>query len=265
MLPSCIRGFGFSVLIQLSSCSVLSDAGRVFLVSAQDILARAEDAQKNARRAARREIGSLNLGFTESASFNDTVTGLISRYQRQHPKVEVNLEENNSEALISRLGRGEIDAAFVRPPFAMGGDIDFITLSEEPLIVVLPDGHPLTSRKRLSLVDLRQENFILYSRKSGYGLSADIVAACRQSGFNPIIRQQAPQLSSAVNLVSAGMGIAVVPASMQRIQRYGLHYRPLRLDWPKAILGLATRKANRSTVVEDLISSTREVQLGGTR
>ncbi|OMQ37628.1 LysR family transcriptional regulator [Pseudomonas putida] len=236
---------------------VLSDAGKAFLVSAQDILARAEDAQKNARRVARGEVGSLNLGFTESASFNDTVTGLIRRYQQQHPKVEVNLEENNSESLISRLGRGEIDAAFVRPPFAMGGDIDFITLSEEPLIVVLPDGHPLTSYQRLSLADLRQENFILYSRKSGYGLSADIVAACRQSGFNPIIRQQAPQLSSAVNLVSAGMGIAVVPASMQRIQRDGLHYRALGLDWPKAILGLATRTANRSTLVEDLISSTR--------
>jgi DNA-binding transcriptional LysR family regulator len=173
---------------------ILSDAGKAFLISAHDILARAEDAQKNARRVARGEVGSLKLGFTESASFNDTVTGLIRRYQQQHPKVEVNLEENDSESLISRLGHGDIDAAFVRPPFAMGGDIDFITLSEEPLIVVLPDGHSLMSRKELSLADLRQENFILYSRKSGYGLSADIVAACRQFGFNPTIRQQAPTI-----------------------------------------------------------------------
>ncbi|MGH8385071.1 MAG: LysR family transcriptional regulator [Pseudomonas sp.] len=234
---------------------ILSDAGKVFLVSAQEILARAQDAQSIALRAARGEVGLLNLGFTESASFNDTVTGLIRRYQRQHPKVEVSLEENDSESLIARLVRGEIDAAFVRPPFAMLGDIKFITLSEEPLTVVLPDGHPLTSRKRLSLADLRQENFILYSRKSGYGLSADIVAACRQSGFNPMIRQQAPQLSSAVNLVAAGMGITVVPASMQRIQGGGLRYRALQVEWPKAILGLATRKSNRSTVIDDLIRS----------
>lgn len=235
----------------------LSEAGAAFLSCALDILARVDAAKATALRAARGQTGSLRLGFTESASFNDALTGLIGRYQALHREVEVNLQENDSETLVASLARGELDAAFVRPPFAMSGDVEFMVLCEETLVVALPEGHALAARKRLSLADLRNENFILYSRSSGYGLSADIVAACRQQGFNPVIRQQAPQLSSAVNLVCAGMGIAVVPASMQRMQRSGLHYRPLRLAWPKAVLGLATRKAERSILVANLLRLAR--------
>ncbi|WP_238938665.1 LysR family transcriptional regulator [Pseudomonas typographi] len=236
---------------------VLSDAGKVFLDCAQEILARVEQAKKSALRAARGEIGLLTLGFTESASFSEGVTALISRYQQLYPYVQVNLVEGDSESLASRVSRREIDAAIVRPPFAVTEDVAFQPLSEEPLVVVLPEGHPLVQRARLQLEDLRHERFVLYSRKSGYGLSADIVAACRSRGFNINIHQQAPQLSSAVNLVSAGMGIAIVPASMQRMQRPGLHFRPLELAWPKAILGLVTRAAQQSAVIDRLLACAR--------
>ncbi|WP_263261810.1 LysR family transcriptional regulator [Pseudomonas sp. RIT-PI-S] len=233
---------------------VLSDAGAVFLTSALDILARVEAAKKDALRAAGGELGTLTLGFTESASFNEVVTSLISRYQQQYPEVGITLLEGNSETLIKRLSRGELDAAIVRPPFASTGDIALQVLSEEPLMVVLPSSHRLVRRKRLRLEDLRDERFVLYSRKSGYGLSADIVAECRRRGFNPSIHQQAPQVSSAVNLVSAGMGIAIVPASMQRMQRPGLVFRELALEQPKAILGLATCPARQSVVIEHLLA-----------
>ena len=94
---------------------------------------------------------------------------------------------------------------------------------------------------RLAPADLAQERFILYSRKSGYGLSADIMAACRQHGLNPLIGQRAPQLSSAVNLVAAGMGVAIVPASLRHLRPDGVACRPFALDWPRAV-GLALRE-----------------------
>ncbi len=214
----------------------LNDAGRAFLACAQDILQRADAAVRTAQRAARGEVGELTLGFTESASFNGVVTELIRQYRERYPEVEMTLSQGDSETLVAQLRDGAIDAAF-------DGGLTFTQLVEEPLVVAMPLGHALARRKRLTPADLQQETFILYSRKSGYGLSADIMAACRQHGLSPRIGQQAPQLSSAVNLVAAGMGVAIVPASLRPLRPDGVLYRPLALDWPRAVLGLAVRDA----------------------
>lgn len=237
---------------------VLNDAGHAFLVCAQDILQRAQAAVQTAQRAARGEVGELTLGFTESASFNGVVTELIRQYRQQYPDVEMTLSQGDSESLVAQLREGTIDAAFVRPPFALDGGLAFphlafTQLAEEPLVVALPLGHALARRKRLAPKDLTQERFILYSRKSGYGLSADIMAACRQHGLNPLIGQRAPQLSSAVNLVAAGMGVAVVPASLRHLRPDGVVYRPFALDWPRAVLGLAVRGNAPGGRVENLL------------
>lgn len=237
---------------------VLNDAGHAFLACAQDILQRTQAAVQTAQRAARGEVGELTLGFTESASFNSVVTELIRQYRQQYPDVEMTLSQGDSESLVAQLREGTIDAAFVRPPFALDGglafpQLAFTQLAEEPLVVALPLGHALARRKRLAPNDLTQERFILYSRKSGYGLSADIMAACRQHGLNPLIGQRAPQLSSAVNLVAAGMGVAVVPASLRHLRPDGVVYRPFALDWPRAVLGLAIRGNTPGGRVENLL------------
>lgn len=237
---------------------MLNDAGRAFLACAQDILQRAQAAVQTAQRAARGEVGELTLGFTESASFNGVVTALIRQYRQQYPDVEMTLSQGDSETLVARLREGAIDAAFVRPPFALDGGLTFTQLAEEPLVVALPLGHALARKKRLTPADLTQERFILYSRKSGYGLSADIMAACRQHGLNPLIGQRAPQLSSAVNLVAAGMGVAVVPESLRHLRPDGVVYRPFALDWPRAVLGLAVRQDRLEGKVENLLRLTRK-------
>lgn len=103
----------------------LNDAGRAFLTCAQDILQRADAALQTARRAARGEVGELTLGFTESASFNAVVTELIRQYRQRYPDVEMTLTQGDSETLVAQLREGALDAAFVRPPFALDGGLAF--------------------------------------------------------------------------------------------------------------------------------------------
>jgi DNA-binding transcriptional LysR family regulator len=232
----------------------LNEAGRAFLACAQDILQRAQAAVLTAQRAARGEVGELTLGFTESASFNGVVTGLIRQYRQRYPEVEMTLSQGDSETLVAQLRSGAIDAAFVRPPFALDGGLAFTQLAQEPLVVALPLGHRLAGAAQLAPADLARERFILYSRKSGYGLSADIMAACRQQGLNPSIGQRAPQLSSAVNLVAAGMGVAIVPDSLRHLRPDGVVYRPFALDWPRAVLGLAVRQPGAGARVRNLLA-----------
>ena len=148
---------------------VLNDAGRAFLTCAQDILRRADAAVQTAQRAARGEVGELALGFTESASFNGVVTEVIRQYRQRYPDVDMTLSQGDSETLVAQLREGAIDAAFVRPPFALDGGLAFTQLTEEPLVVALPLGHALARRKRLAPKDLAQERFILYSANRAMG------------------------------------------------------------------------------------------------
>ena len=101
----------------------LNDAGRAFLTCAQDILQRADAALQTAQ--ARGEVGELTLGFTESASFNAVVTELIRQYRQRYPDVEMTLTQGDSETLVAQLREGALDAAFVRPPFALDGGLAF--------------------------------------------------------------------------------------------------------------------------------------------
>ena len=91
-------------------------------------------------------MGELTLGFTESASFNAVVTELIRQYRQRYPDVEMTLTQGDSETLVAQLREGALDAAFVRPPFALDGGLAFAHLDEEPLMVALPLGHALARR-----------------------------------------------------------------------------------------------------------------------
>ena len=181
-------------------------------------------------------MGELTLGFTESASFNAVVTELIRQYRQRYPDVEMTLTQGDSETLVAQLREGALDAAFVRPPFARRRP-GLRPPGRRAVDGGATAGPCAGAAQRLAPADLAQERFILYSRKSGYGLSADIMAACRQHGLNPLIGQRAPQLSSAVNLVAAGMGVAIVPASLRHLRPDGVACRPFALDWPRAVLG----------------------------
>ena len=98
------------------------------------------------------------------------------------------------------------------------------------------------NRRGLTLKSLAHEKFIGYPRAAGAGLYDSVIAACIVSGFNPDIAYEAPQIVSTLNLVAAGMGISVVPSSMQRLHLDAVVYRPLSGPHkPKGQLNLAVR------------------------
>jgi DNA-binding transcriptional LysR family regulator len=111
----------------------------------------------------------------------------------------------------------------------------------------------------LPLAALAAETFIVYRRRSGPGLYDAIFAACHAAGFSPVVGQEAPRIVSTLNLVAAGLGIAIVPASLRRMQMDGVVYRRLSGTQPRAPLLLATRRGDTSAVVRrflDLVKRT---------
>jgi DNA-binding transcriptional LysR family regulator len=235
----------------------LTDAGRIFAAEAARILGDARSAVQAARRAATGATGRVRVGFTESASFNSLVTSTLRSFRSDYPAVEISLEEHPSTELIVALREGRLDTAFVRPPLPAQRGLSLDLLEEEPLVAAVPTGHPLSSHRRVELGALAAETFILYPRAVRPGLADTVIAACEAAGFTPKVGQYAPQLSSTINLVAASLGISIVPDSMRCLQARAVTYLPLSGEPLYALLGIAYRTDEGSSVVHNFIDAAR--------
>jgi DNA-binding transcriptional LysR family regulator len=241
----------------------LTEAGRALLEDARAILAHIDHAFATTRRTARGEQGRIAVGFTSSAPFHPFVPRVIRAFRDSFPLIALTLEESGTTELIEDLRHERVDAAFIRTPVTDPLGLMVNPLLEEAMLVALPAAHPLAAGdadgSALPLAGLAAETFIVYRRRSGPGLYDAIFAACHAAGFSPLVGQEAPRIVSTLNLVAAGLGIAIVPASLQRMQMDGVAYRRLKGTQPRAPLLLATRRGDTSAVVRrflDLVKRT---------
>lgn len=221
----------------------LTEAGRALREDARRLLRDAEQAAERVRRIARGELGRLRLGMINSAPFHPLIPGVIREFRRRYPGVALSLQEAATPHLAAAVAADNVDAAFVRPLLEPQPELHVAPLLEEDLVVALPAGHPLAQRATIALLALSLEPFVLFSRDVGAGLHEEIVRACRQAGFTPRVVQEASQVTSIVNLVASGLGVSLVPASMQQMQIEGVAFRPISRPVPKARLNLICRSS----------------------
>ena len=252
------REVGAALFHSIPQGAELTDAGRAFLEHVRAIPPQAERAVRAARRAARGEIGSLRVGYTGSAPFNPIVTAAIRSFKRAYPDVDLSLEESNTARLIAGLRDSLLDAVFLRSEDLGGDDLRLHPLSVEPVVVALPAGHPVAKSSRVELRHLRDEPLILPPRGVGQTFFDTVLAACREVGFEPLLGQPAPQMVSVVNLVAAGLGYSLVPASLRQIRVTGVIYREIEALTVVAPLTLAFRRGETSEIVRHFLVRARQ-------
>jgi DNA-binding transcriptional LysR family regulator len=235
----------------------LTDAGRAFVEDARIILDHVEQAKAKAQRVARGDQGMIRIGFTGSASFNPLVPGVIQDYRARFPGIAISLIESGSSQLVDSLRAGRVDAAFIRSPSREVDGLFVVSIIEEEMLIALPSRHDLAASASLSLEALSGEPFILFPRANSPEVFDNIVLACRRAGFSPKIIQQAPEVASALNLIAAGEGVSIVPASMQHMQPQGVAYRAILGDAPRVPLSLAHRSNEPSAAVRNLAALAR--------
>jgi DNA-binding transcriptional LysR family regulator len=209
----------------------LTDAGTEFLERARSILDQVDRAFATTRRTARGEQGRVVVGFTSSTPFHPFMPRVIRSFREMSPLVSLVLEESGSGELVQGVRNEEIDAAFIRSPVADVVGLVVRPLLAEEMLVAVPAGHALSKGGSLNrappipLSALANETFVLYKRPGGPGLYDTIISACRGAGFGPRVGQEAPRIISTLNLVAAGLGVSIVPASLSRLQMDGVVYR----------------------------------------
>jgi DNA-binding transcriptional LysR family regulator len=236
----------------------LTPAGQVFLKEAREILARVEQAGDAARRAARGEVGELIVGFVTIADYN-LLPQTLSAFRARNPGIRLVLREATSDAQLRELVEQRMDVGFVITP-VVDERLALLPLLREPLVAALPRQHPLArGRGPLSLARLQDLPFILFPRHMAQGLYDDIVSFCRLAGFSPRVEQEAVQMQTIVSLVSSGLGVALIPASLRHLGRTGVVYRSLSETSPSTEIALAWRARDTRAALQRFLETVRLV------
>ena len=235
----------------------VTPAGAALLPEARRLLAQAADLPDLVRAAAAGETGRLALAFVSSADYS-VLPPFLRSYRGAYPQVQIVLQEATSDVQVDDLLHNRIDAGLLIPPLSdkAHAELDYIKLIEEPLILAAPAG--LLAPGALALKDAPRLPLIIFPRPIAPSLHDAILGCFTAAGITPQIGQQAIQMQTIVSLVSAGMGMALVPQSVSNLMRPGVDYRALKDSTPLVETGCAWRRDNASPVLRGFLDLLRK-------
>ena len=243
---------GARLLVRTNRRVALSEAGRLFLAEARDILARVDNAIDLARRAQRGETGELRIGITQSTPLSEHIPRTIFAFRQQWPFVQLQLEEMNSLLQLDALLERRLQVGIVRGT-VLPDALESKRLFRDPLVAVLRSDHPLlagrNAQRKLKTAALAHEPFVLFARSAGAGIHDHVLTLCRNAGFTPRVAQEAREVSTIVGLVAAGLGVSILPASCERIRVGHISYVPLADPAAMSEVHVVRRRDDRSPLV----------------
>jgi DNA-binding transcriptional LysR family regulator len=225
----------------------LTPSGRVFVQHARRILASVEEMTAASQRVHRGEVGRIAIGFLSSIAF-DYFPRVIRAFRSRFPDVEVELRELKQLPMLEALRTQTLDVAFIRN-FIDDPEIDSRTVLREHFLAALPAGHRLAGRSSVAPADLRDEPFVTVMRRDPPSLYAHTVGICERAGFHPRVVQEANDVQSCVGLVSAGVGVSIVPDTIRVLAVPGITYSRLRGIKDEIEIVVAWRKDDTNRVI----------------
>lgn len=204
----------------------LTAAGASFLVEAKKLLAQSDIAVTASRLAARGSAGSIKVGFVGAATYN-FLPLFVGRMRLMAPHIDLELVQMETSDQVQSIQAGTIDLGFSRPLFS-AHRLDSICVFREPMILAIPRSHPIAAKRRPGLELLNGEPFITFSSPARY-LHDKLDKLIAENGITPRIVQSLTHSQAILSLVSAGIGLAIVPAGTQNACFDNVVFRPLDL------------------------------------
>jgi DNA-binding transcriptional LysR family regulator len=237
------RMLGYPLFDRTTRGVKLTTVGQFFADRALNTLSKMRDDLEMTRRLGAGKEGMLNVGFSGSVMLT-ALPKAIEAYRRVRPNVELRLRELVTAEQIPALLDGTLAIGFLRDGEPREGLL-LESIVREPYIAVLPLRHKLAKRKILSPVDLKEEPFVLFSRRMGNLAYDRTVACCEAAGFRPNIVQDAPQWPTVLRLVAAGLGVSIAPVCVGNLMMPGITYRRLRSPhWSSIDIGVRSDLQN---------------------
>ncbi len=236
----------------------LTAAGQVFYDEMRAVLARLERGKELARNAGRGDVGCLSIGFVSIADYG-VLPPALKAFRSRYPGVEVQLHELTTDAQIREIRAARLDLGIGLGPVDTA-ELSFEPLTRETLVLAAPAEHPLIgSDEAVDLKALASDSFILPPRDLAPGLFDLVIGQCRAAGFAPRITQQARQMQTVISLVACGMGVALVPSSVQNLKRPGVQYRSLLGPAAAVEIGILRARDDDGPLAANFVATLRRV------
>lgn len=249
------RELGAALFIRTKRSVALSAFGTSWLPYAQAALAQLDALPETAHRLITGTAGKLSLSFVSTADYS-VLPLLVRRFSNLYPEVEIALTEATSDVQLSLLLEGKAQAGIVIAPKdgALPAALSYRQLLREELVAALPEswideGRLSLSASGLSAQDVTQSPLIIFPQAMAPSFYDLVLGYYRAHGAEPRIAQRAIQMQTIISLVSAGLGLALVPASLRRMARSGVRYVDLEGSSPILETGLAWRRDDEAPVL----------------
>ena len=238
----------------------LTEAGEAFVREARQIIAHADHAAKIAVRASKGEIGQLTVATVTSteSGFFKVVVDILRAFASRYPNVRLVLRSLNPDQQVHALREGRIQVGFLTLPVE-DEELEIEWVRGEPLMLALPERHPLAAKPTVPLRTLATEPHIMFSRTMFPGYYDLVVSSCRNAGFSLNIVHEADAIYTVLALVAAGLGVSLLPASIRETPRHGIVFRNVRGPMPHIEMGAAYRRDAPSNVLRSFLEVVREV------
>jgi DNA-binding transcriptional LysR family regulator len=220
----------------------LTKAGEVLLSEARVLLEHAGRLRDLVHDAARGPEGVLNLGYVPSAS-STVLPTLLHRLRRDYPRWTLNLREMISSQQVEGLIAGTLDAGIGRLA-TVPARLQIPALVPDPFCLAVPAHREPPAPLPLELRQCADETFVSFTRHHGPAYFDRFIRLCTQAGFSPRIQYEASTVYGVLDLVRAGLGVALVPASTILLRVPGVTWWPLRRVDPDDVLGLIRRRGD---------------------
>uniref|UniRef100_UPI0030B9BD1E LysR family transcriptional regulator n=1 Tax=Neoroseomonas oryzicola TaxID=535904 RepID=UPI0030B9BD1E len=250
--------FGVELFDRASRPLAMTEAGRLLFDQAVLVLERMDEMKSMMRRLHEAEVQRFRIGFVASTLYG-YLPEVIRRYRATRPNVDLTLLELTTIEQIAALKEGRIDVGFGRIRFDDPA-VQQTLLRNERLSVALPLRHPLASRMdAIRLTELADDVLVVYPMVPRPSYADQVLALYRARDVKPATTREVRELQTALGLVAAEAGICFVPASVERLRRDNVVYRPL--DEPDAVspVIMSTRKGDRSSEIGHVLRLVKEM------
>lgn len=236
----------------------LTETGRTLLPEARAVLEQANRAEQAGLVGGRAAHRVLQVGYVGSAAIHPRFLALLADLSTCRPAISLRLDQCSVTDQTRLLVDRRLDIGLLRAPDpVVPPEIAFVTLARDQMVAALPATHDLAADHRpLALGALKDSAFIQFRPQQSGGLNLLVREACAAADFAPRDGQTVPQIATMLCLVGAGLGVALVPASAQRLGVPGVHFRPL-LHPVQADLRMMYRRSDTAPALREALRLAR--------
>lgn len=244
---------GVRLLNRNTRSVTLTSAGMLYLQDIRQILTRLDAATAAVRRANTGETLRMNLAFV-GVLLEEGMVGVLQSFRKLHPLCQIHLTDLPPAAQLNALEAGHVDGAFVgAAPHKLNKGFSAVIWKREPLLIALPEGHLFAAAKKVSLLGLKNENWVMVARAAAPAYRRQFDRLCMEIGIHPRVVQESERVPAVLTMVAAQQGISLLPEAVSRLVHPGVVFRAVKGTVPILEHAFVYRAETENPLVADFL------------